>query len=43
MTSSVTTVARIAPSIVISNMMIRFGHHATIGMPPVFSGHELLR
>ena len=25
--------------IVISNMMIRFGHHATIGMFPVRSGH----
>ncbi len=33
------TVARMLPSIVISNMMIRFGHQATIGMLPVGSGH----
>ena len=38
MTSSVITVARMPNSIVISNMMIRFGHHETIGMLPVFSG-----
>ena len=38
-TSSETTVVRIAPSIVSSNMMTRFGHQATIGMPPSSSGH----
>ncbi len=36
--SSVDTVARIAPSMVISKTTIRFGHQATIGMLPVCSG-----
>ena len=36
---NVITVARMPPSIVISNMMIRLGHQATIGMLPVTSGH----
>ena len=39
-TSSVTTVAMIALSIVISKMMIRFVQFGTIGMPEVTSGHE---
>ena len=34
-----TTVARIAPSIVSSNMMMMFGHMATTGIPPVSKGH----
>src|SRR2546425_7095175 len=33
------TATRMPPSIVSSNMMIRFVHHATIGMLPVGSGH----
>ena len=37
-TSSDTTVVRIADSIVISKMMTRYGHHATIGMPPTLIG-----
>src|ERR1700730_10418242 len=35
------TVARMAPSIVISNMMIMLGHHETIGMLPVVIGHDV--
>src|SRR6266849_1894972 len=35
------TVARIAPSIVSSNMMIMLGHHDTIGMLPVEIGHDV--
>src|SRR5687767_11682500 len=35
------TVARIAPSIVISKMMIRFGHQANVGRPPTLIGHDV--
>src|SRR5262245_26705214 len=39
-TSSVAAVARIPNNIVSSNMITRLGQGATIGMPPVGSGHE---
>src|SRR5262245_64871029 len=40
-TTSVMTVARIAPSIVSSNVMIRFGHQANVGRPPTLIGHDV--
>src|SRR5262249_49501318 len=40
-TNKLTTVETIAPSIVVSNMMMIFGHHATIGIPPTTSGQRV--
>ena len=38
---SVATVARIEPSIVNSKIMMRLGHHAKVGSPPTFMGHDV--